>query len=657
MPDRPPPSPEPGIDALRQRLRELGYLDAGVDRFVLGAARRTRGPAIIAALTSIRIGVLAALLLGPAAVIGLIARVPGLITGLRDGVVAALYLGVFFGVSVSVMAFAAALLASWASTRRGTVGRLVTERVRALSVAAGIVVSAASLVYLTLWWRTANAGINSLVWTGFALAVAVAISVTLGHAVMVSALAVALARPSAGAVPRMPGRSWKASIAASGVAFIGAAALLFAVAGESPHDAQLPPLTVASSGTRVLVLAIDGFDLRFHERLLAAATVPRAVLPGNTPRPARGDAPFGWLETARADLAPSDSADPARLWTTIATGVRPERHGVTTLEPRRIAGLQGSLGAGSTAHVIGAASDLLRLTRPAVASNFERRVKTFWEVAEQAGLKTAVVNWWATWPADASGGIVISDRAIVRLDRGGALDAELAPPDVYGRLKPEWARIQKAARSRLQSRMSQGTASDIPDPVKSTLERSAELDATITELATEIRRHAELDLLVVYLPGLDIVQHTLFGGETGVPPSELNVRIAALEMYYEFLSRLTRDTVANSKEAAFVITQPGRLHAGPGILAAMGRGFGSSVRVPGTSLDVAPTILHALGVPAARDLDGHVLGKLFSDEALTKFPVRYVATYGQRRTTSIARGGQPLDQETIDRLRSLGYVR
>jgi hypothetical protein len=649
---------EPGIDELRQRLRELGYLDAGVDRFVLAPARRSHRPTIIALLASIRIGVLAAMLLGPAAVIGLIARVPGLITGPRDGIVAALYLGVFFGSSVSIVGFATALLASWAATRRGPVGRLVSDRVRALSIAAGIVVSAASLTYLTLWWRTANAGIDSLGSTAFALAVAVAISLTLGHAVMVTALAVALSKPTdASAVLRIPGRSWKTSLATSAAAFIGAAGLLFAVAGEPARDVTLPPLTVASNGTPVLVLAIDGFDLLFHERLLAAASAnPSYVTRGDVVTPVIKEAPFTWLNIARADLAPSDSTDPARLWTTIATGVRPEMHGVTTLEPRRIAGLQGSLGAGATAHVIGAASDLLRLTRPALASNFERRVKTFWEVAEQAGLKTAVVNWWATWPAPASGGIVVSDRAIVRLNRGGLLDAELAPPDVYERLKSEWGRIRDAARSKVRSRMSQDALFGIPDHVRSTLERSAELDATISELAAEIRTHAQLDLLVVYLPGLDIAQHTLLGG-AGAPPSELNVRITALERYYRFLSRLTRDTVVNAEGRAVVVTQPGRLHQGPGVMAVMGTGFASATRVSGTTLDVAPTILHALGVPLARDLDGDVLSGLFTGESLAKFPVRYVATYGHRGTIAVARNGQPLDQETIDRLRSLGYVR
>jgi hypothetical protein len=38
------------------------------------------------------------------------------------------------------------------------------------------------------------------------------------------------------------------------------------------------------------------------------------------------------------------------------------------------------------ARLIGAATDIVRLTRPSVASRDERKAKTIWEVAEEAGL-------------------------------------------------------------------------------------------------------------------------------------------------------------------------------------------------------------------------------------------------------------------------------
>ena len=108
---------------------------------------------------------------------------------------------------------------------------------------------------------------------------------------------------------------------------------------------------------------------------------------------------------------------------------------------------------------------------------------------------------------------------------------------------------------------------------------------------------------------------------------------------------------------AFVVAQAGRVHEGQGTLAALGPDVKLGERAHGSVVDIAPTILHALGVPIARDLDGRVIDALFEPQSLARNPVRFVDTYGQRGAISTARSGTPLDQEMIDRLRSLGYVR
>ena len=595
------------------------------------------------------------MLLGPAAAVGLAARLPGLVTGPRDAVVAAVYLGILFGVCTAVASFIASLAASWMATRTALTGTRLERRARVLSLAAGIAVSAGSLAYLTLWWRTANAGLGwaAPIWTIFALVVAAAISLLLGHAVTVTALVMTMMRPERDArVAGVPGGSWKASIAGGAIAFSGAAILLLATAGGERPAGQTVPLAVSSTGTTLVVLAVDGFDATLYERFRPEASTSAPGL-------------ATVFDSTRADLAPYESRDPARLWTTIATGVRAETHGVSALETRQVAGLQGRLGSGSAARVIGTATDVLRLTRPAVASNFERRVKTFWEVAEQAGLRTGVVNWWATWPAAASDGRVITDRAVLRLERGGALDAEIAPADLYEPLKARWMDMRASARQQAQDHFAlkdQRESPPVGGDLQGVLTRSAELDASMIQLARAIAQDGKLDLLVVYLPGLDIAQHTLLGGEGGAPPSELGARLAALQRYYGFLTSLTGATVAEAvatKQRLFVITQAGRQHSGLGMLAALGPGLRAAhgAGVEATVLDVAPTILHALGVPIARDLDGRVVTDLFLPETLERHPVRHVATYGLRGAISAVRGDAPLDQETIDRLRSLGYVK
>ena len=87
---------------------------------------------------------------------------------------------------------------------------------------------------------------------------------------------------------------------------------------------------------------------------------------------------------------------------------------------------------------------------------------------------------------------------------------------------------------------------------------------------------------------------------------------------------------------------------------------GPAVR-PGTSLagarivDIAPTVLYALGLPIPPDLDGRVLSEAFLPERVAASP----PVYGEGSTAAEAAGEHYAaeDQETvIGRLRAMGYV-
>jgi hypothetical protein len=642
------PSEKLHVDELRQRLRSMGYLDAGVNRFVLGPAIARRPPSAIALLASLRVGALAALLLGPAAAIGLNGRIRGLITGPRDAVVIALYLGVFFGLAATIATFITTFAAGAFARHRTVAG------VRRVSRAAGSVVCVACLAYLTLWWRSTNAGFGwtPLAWTAFALVVAVGISLLLGHVTASAAFAVAIAQHEGGSALEGTAsrRSWALTGGAAVAAFFGAAALLMLTSPREPAAVNPIPLAVVPSGVRVRVIGLDGIDPQVIDELSAA---------GRLPALSRA------LDGAHARLTFEDtnqSHDPARVWTTIATGQPASVHGVTELETRRVAGVQGTVsgsGASALSGSIRTATDLLRLTRPSVASGHERRVKTMWEVASDAGLRTVVVNWWATWPASSSNdaAVVLSDRAVVRLDRGGALDAEIAPASVYQRLKQQWPTI----RERASARAHDAAASlkwGAPD-TQSVLARSAELDAMQIELMQQAGG-TRPDLSAVYLPGLDIAQNALLGRrDAALTPSAVASRVEALREYTVFLDRLLSALVQPAEmEVVFVVTQPGRVTASaPGLLGVSGAIARDRAALTARAVDVEPTVLHTLGIPISGELPGAPLLGLFAPEFVQRYPVRQVQTYGPPSLPTANRPGHPLDQEMIDRLRSLGYVK
>lgn len=639
--DGPLPATEIRVDELRMQLRALGYLDAGVDRFVLGPASGMRSPLAIAALGSLRIGILAAILLGPAVAVGIGTRFPGLVTNTSDAVVVAIYLALLFGAAATIGSFLASLI----------VARLpvawIGGRARSISRGAGVMVGGACLAYLTLWWRIANPDLATLspAWTAAALAIEVAISLLLGHASAITAFAVIVASHP-GAAPAAERRStWKLTVAAGVMAFAAAAGLLLMTAPSIANAGPAPNLAVVSPGLRVRLIAVDGLDPGAMRALAATGRVP------NLSR---------MLEGGSVLIAAPEVRDPARDWTTIATGQPPEVHGVQGLETRRVAGLQGSVTSSRQQGMIRAlrgATDMLRLTRPSTASGAELRSKTIWEVAADAGLRPAVINWWATWPASTGGAnppIVLSDRATLRLERGGALDGEVAPAALYERIRAEWPGITQEAGSLVTGLL----PASGDEETSAVLRRAAEVDALQVVMARRVQT-SSLDLLALYLPGLDIAQHALLGAGAGVGPSALQVRLEAVRSYYVYLDGLLKDALIPAEdELVLLLAQPGRLETiDHGFIAARGANAATGVNGSATAVDVAPTILHMLGLPVSREVLGKPIMTLFSTEFAGRFPVRGIESYGRRAAPAGLRDGQPLDQEMIERLRSLGYVR
>jgi hypothetical protein len=436
--------------------------------------------------------------------------------------------------------------------------------------------------------------------------------------------------------------SWRATAPLAALSFVGAIGLL--VGAPADRSGHAPAnLTVVPTNQRIVVIGVDGIDVPTLDRLRRAGRLPQFDR---------------LLGRATAVLTSDPDRDPARVWTTIGTGQPPERHGVRSLEARRVAGLEGRLQPGASGwSAITAATDLLRLTRPTIASGETRLIPAFWEVAARAGLRTAVVHWWATWPASDDSGIVISDRALLRLERGGPQDGEIAPASLYQALQASWS----ARRARAATESSAAITAELPGDLSAAAKRSAEIDATLIDLAADPLLGTP-DLLAVYLPGLDIVQHAFFENQSAgaLSPSEAADRLAALEQYYVFLDRSLARLVGDGRGdrgAVILVTQPGRVeHAGTGLVSLFGNIAGTA-QLSASPTVVAPTVLHALGVPVARDLASGPLLELFTRAFADAHPVREVASFGARRSFARTGSGAPLDREMIERMRSLGYLR
>jgi hypothetical protein len=343
--------------------------------------------------------------------------------------------------------------------------------------------------------------------------------------------------------------------------------------------------------------------------------------------------------SARARLRAEPERVPAIVWTTVATGRGPEAHGIQSAGARRITGLRTPVSLGSErspfASALGVATDFLRLTRPQPPSAALRSVKTFWNVASEKGLRVGVVNWWATWPADAVNGYLVTDRAAFKLEKGGAPDREVYPAEAFEPLRP---------------------LLDREEP-----ERARRLDRFHLAAARVLRGDAPPDLEAVYLPGLDIFTMQQLGEAPARDLAGLDTKLAAVRDQYRFVDSLVGETTAGlgPRDVLLLVGDPGRLARGgsgpaEGLLVLAGGPAVAGDLGTASERDVAPTVLHLLGLPRSRELDGVVLEAALADGFRRENPVRLVDSYGRRSTVPAARSD--FDQDVLEQLRSLGYI-
>jgi hypothetical protein len=378
-------SARPTLEQARARLRELGYLDAGVDRLLFGPVFLGRGGAF---LPAVLLGALAAAL---AAVAAVEASEPGF--GASPASLAALLLHVFAAdlLPAGLIALVVGVVAD-RSARPG-----------AAATAAGL--GAAALIFLL--WIAGTYGLahelspRSLLW-GIPVAAA---ALFLAAAVRLGFLAHAFARSGS-----LPGRAARRVFAGAALLGLAAAALLLLPRREPPA-AEAPH--VAPRKIPIVVLAVDGLDLD---------------------GPARSDEVARLLGSGATGWWPAERLSPPEIWTDLATGVPAGVHGVRALARVRPLGsplaLRPPFG---TAWYLRFAGPALGLVANAPVSEADRRRLDFWEASASAGIPSLSVGWWAAgpWP----GATVVENRAILERASGGpdadaialsTFDAEMA---------------------------------------------------------------------------------------------------------------------------------------------------------------------------------------------------------------------------------------
>lgn len=371
------------------------------------------------------------------------------------------------------------------------------------------------------------------------------------------------------------------------------------------------------------------------------------------------------------------------MWTTIATGVVPERHGITDF----VARVPG------TDRMVPVSANL-------------RRVKAFWNILSERGITVGIVGWWPSWPAEEVNGFMITDRAWpvamsdggVPLGTGRGIIGDVEIPDFPGRTYPDslfedFRRFIILEKDVTHVELDRFFAdSQRIDAISDFYIRWVYArDKTFADAGLAYWKSWKPDVFAVYLDGIDVAQHYFWGFQRsmGFTVNRENHRLygQVIRNYYRYADRVIASYLENAPEDVAVLivsdhgfetkaelksvweqgsevtTHEGAKdvpwdHAVDGVIIMSGPGVRKDFRIPQASvIDVAPTILAYCGVPAATDMDGRPLEALFEPSLLAKRPIAFIDSYETEaaRVDTVPRE-TPMDEAAKERLRSLGYI-
>lgn len=357
-----------------------------------------------------------------------------------------------------------------------------------------------------------------------------------------------------------------------------------------------------SSPTRVVIFALDGADWELLHELSDDGRIPniRALASGGM---------TASLQTIQPTVSPM-------VWTTVATGLTPDRHGVL---------------------------DFMDRAHSTPVDAYSRRVPALWDIADSFGRNALVTGWWAAWPPTAPNSVFYdtpveeSATAVYPAALADRATSLAVPPETVG-----YAQVRRFLN--ITPDEWDNATKNPSDPAvifRSILAKTWTDHRVAINLYNDQRQHGQDPMLVmVSYEGTDAVNH-LFAPyhppyRDGISEASYRKYWPAVANYYaevdrligEWMGVLPRDTtvmIMSSYGFRWGKNRPRSMpnggaalsdHRNPGMFVAYGpHVVANHAAQPMSVYDVAPTVLSLLGLPQAADMPGHVTTWAFKDVA------------------------------------------
>jgi predicted AlkP superfamily phosphohydrolase/phosphomutase/tetratricopeptide (TPR) repeat protein len=348
---------------------------------------------------------------------------------------------------------------------------------------------------------------------------------------------------------------------------------------------------------KVLLIGWDAADWEMIDPLLASGQMPalarllREGLRGN-------------IATLQPVLSPM-------LWTSIATGKRAIKHGIS-----------------------GFVEPLPDGTGIVPVRSTSRKCKAIWNILTQNGLKSNIVGWFASSPAEPINGVMVTDQFLRAIPAKVSAET-FGNQDVYPGSMTETLRDllvlpQDILGTDLQAFIPRVKEIDPKtDKRVATLARRLAKVGSVQAIATHLMQTEPWDFMAVYYDGIDQFGHEFMPYH---PPRMEEVSQRDFELYqdvmrgcYRFHDMMLHALLqyVDADTTVILVSDHGyecgrrrpTLEAGKkdpegchrpfGVVAMKGPGLKQNDHLYGASiLDVTPTILTLLGLPIGMDMDG-----------------------------------------------------
>jgi predicted AlkP superfamily phosphohydrolase/phosphomutase/tetratricopeptide (TPR) repeat protein len=402
---------------------------------------------------------------------------------------------------------------------------------------------------------------------------------------------------------------------------------------------------------KVLLIGWDAADWKIIGPLLAKGQMPalKKLIDRGV---------YGNMSTMNPPYSPM-------LWTTVATGKTPDKHGVLGF--------------------IEVAPNMKGIQPVTVNS---RKTRAIWNVLHHKGYKSNLVGWWPSFPAEPINGTIVSDKF-----QKVSVDPEKKNPIIKGTIHPD-SYVKELQDLRMFAYEVTDAhilpcipnANQIDQEQDKGLQSFAKILAENTSVhcaATNLLRTTDWDFMAIYYDLIDHFCHSFMKFHppklNSIPQNMFNIYKDAVISSYRIQDMMLERTMQLVDDDTTIIVMsdhgfesghrrilkmpkfqaaPALEHRQFGIFVAAGPNIKKNEKIFGLGLiDVAPTLLHMYGLPIGKDMDGKValdIFKTYDSPTYIDSWDNIEGDFGEHKKYD----DQDIldDDETLQQLVDLGYI-